>query len=135
MRSPPIPDDDAPAMLRSAPLPSPHRAPARVASSALFALALAPWASCERARGPAPGWSSTPANALRGEVTLTGTPAHVRRLDPSAHFVVDGKLDEPAWATAAALGPFVDPGAGAAVPQSPVAGFARVAWTSEVLYL
>jgi hypothetical protein len=49
--------------------------------------------------------------------------------------VIDGKLDEPAWASAAVLGPLVDPSSGAQAPGHPVAATARASWDERALYL
>lgn len=45
----------------------------------------------------------------------------------------DGRLDEPAWATARRIGGFVQPGTGEPEPASKVNGDARVAWSDAGL--
>jgi Carbohydrate family 9 binding domain-like len=81
---------------------------------------------------PDPPWATAPADH-RGEPTIAGEPLAVPRLTGAP--VVDGKLDDAAWAGAAVLGPLVDPMGGAPVPKSPVASFARVGFTDEALWL
>jgi hypothetical protein len=79
----------------------------------------------------APSWSVTPAGARAGDATVSGAPAIVSREAPP---LLDGKLDDAAWAQAVALGPFADCGDGHAVSRSPVAAFARVGWDERALY-
>jgi hypothetical protein len=98
---------------------------------ALLAVAAVLCACKEPARPP---WATPPARGIAGDATVTGAPAKVARL--AAPPVIDGKLDEPAWGAAAVLGPFVDPGDGAAVSvDHPVAAFARLGWDDRHLYL
>jgi hypothetical protein len=49
--------------------------------------------------------------------------------------LIDGKLDEPAWKTAAATGPFVDVRSGEPNGSFPVNGSARLLWNAEALYV
>jgi hypothetical protein len=49
--------------------------------------------------------------------------------------VIDGRLDEPAWASAATAEPFVEPGSGASAPTADPRGLARVLWDDTTLYL
>jgi hypothetical protein len=57
------------------------------------------------------------------------------RLDPAAApITIDGKLDEPAWASAASTGPFVDVGSGRENPALAVQGSARLLWDDAFLY-
>ncbi len=49
--------------------------------------------------------------------------------------VLDGKLDDPAWAGASVLGPLVDPGTGAAATSHPVAAWARIGWDDQHLFV
>ena len=86
-------------------------------------------AGCHR---PDPSWAVA-TGEHRGEPTITGEPLALPKL-PAAP-VLDGKLDDAAWAGAALVGPLVDPREGAAVPKSPVAAFARVGWTDEALWI
>jgi hypothetical protein len=83
--------------------------------------------------GSDPGWSRVPPGAAAGEPTIAGAPVAVPRLAASP--LVDGKLDEPPWTPAAALGPLVDPGDGRAVGDHPVAAFARLGWDDSGLWL
>jgi hypothetical protein len=82
---------------------------------------------------PDPPWAATPATTHAGEATIAGEPLAIPKLQAAP--VVDGKLDDAAWATAAALGPLVHPATGAPVPSSPVAAFARMGWTDDALWL
>ena len=49
--------------------------------------------------------------------------------------VIDGKLDEPAWARAESTGPFVDVGSGRENPSLPTQGQARLLWDDSHLYV
>jgi hypothetical protein len=69
-----------------------------------------------------------------GDETVSGAPAGVGRF--AVPPVIDGKLDDAAWASATVLGPFVDPGNGAAVPYDhPVAALAKIGWDEQRMYL
>jgi hypothetical protein len=59
----------------------------------------------------------------------------VDKLEKDVKITVDGKLDEPAWETAAALGPFVDVATGKASDKSPVGGSAKLLWNDTNLYV
>jgi hypothetical protein len=48
--------------------------------------------------------------------------------------VIDGKLDEPAWARAKTTGPFVDVGTGRSSAGYPTVGVARLLWDDKFLY-
>jgi hypothetical protein len=85
-------------------------------------------AACARRTDPA--WTQAPAKQA-GDPTVTGEPAHVGKL--ASPITIDGKLDEAAWQSATALGPFVDPGSGNEI-SSPVEGFARALWDESKLY-
>jgi len=99
----------------------------------MYARALIPLLLLAACTKPEPAWKKLPAAALGGDATVTGAPAGVRRL-PAAP-VIDGKLDDAAWADATALGPLVDSGAGEP-DRSKLAGtFARVGWDDRALYL
>lgn len=104
-----------------------------VGKSAAIALALplAVAAGCVRKKDPP--WAAAPEGATRGDATVTGEPAKVGRV--GAPPKIDGVLDDPAWTTAVALGPFVTPGEGAEERGSPVDGFARMAWDDAHLYV
>lgn len=77
-----------------------------------------------------PAWA-TATNKQAGDPTVSGDPAKVGKL--SGAIAIDGKLDEAAWTSATALGPFVDPGSGNEA-SSPVEGFARIAYDDTKLY-
>jgi Carbohydrate family 9 binding domain-like len=83
------------------------------------------------ARRSDPSWSQLPANHVSGDSTVNGEPAAISKI---SGITIDGKLDEPAWANATVLGPFVQPGTGGEDNTSPVAGFARVGWDENKLY-
>jgi hypothetical protein len=59
----------------------------------------------------------------------------VTHLPAGAVITIDGKLDEPAWALAAATGPFVDVGSGRPNAGIPVQGEARLMWDDTALYV
>jgi hypothetical protein len=59
----------------------------------------------------------------------------VEKLETGTKINVDGKLDEPAWATAAVLGPFIDVSNGKEAPGSPVHGSAKLLWNDTNLYV
>ena len=59
----------------------------------------------------------------------------VEKLESSVKITIDGKLDEPAWATAPVLGPFVDAGTGKPNPKSPVNGSAKLLWNDTNLFV
>jgi hypothetical protein len=86
-------------------------------------------AGCHR---PDPSWAVAPAEHA-GEPTIAGEPLAVPRLASAP--VLDGKLDDAAWAGAAILGPLVDSNSGGPVPSSPVAAWARLGFTDEALWL
>jgi len=52
-----------------------------------------------------------------------------------AEIKLDGKLDEKAWETAGATGPFVSPGDGKTATDHPVNGSAKVVWDDQNLYV
>jgi hypothetical protein len=59
----------------------------------------------------------------------------VDKLDKGTKITIDGKLDEPAWKTAATTGPFVDVRLGHQVPQAPTQGTAKLLWDDTSLYV
>jgi hypothetical protein len=59
----------------------------------------------------------------------------VGKLAPGTAIAIDGKLDEPAWASAAKAGPFVDVGSGRESPGAPSQGSARLLWDADHLYV
>jgi len=73
-------------------------------------------------------------DGIQGDATISGIPARVSRF--ATRPVIDGRLDEAVWRTAAVLGPFVDTNDGRRVSAShPVAATARIGWDDERLYL
>ena len=81
---------------------------------------------------PDPPWAAAAADHP-GDPTIAGAPLDVPRLAGAP--VLDGKLDDAAWAKAATLGPLVDPLRGGAIKSSPVAAFARIGFTDDALWL
>jgi len=59
----------------------------------------------------------------------------VDKLEGKEKITIDGKLDEPAWETAASVGPFVDVATGKANDKSPVGGSAKLLWNDTNLYV
>jgi len=99
----------------------------------LLLLSLLCLSGCVR-RDERPSWAKPPEKGVQGDGTIAGEPAHIPRAAQKP--TLDGKLDEAMWQSAVVLGPFVGPGNGeAAHPKSPVAGFARLAWDDQNLYL
>ena len=80
-----------------------------------------------------PEWATAPREGKPGDATVAGAPVVVPRL--AAAPVLDGKLDDAAWAHAAVLGPLADCGDGSPVSRSPVAAFARAGWDERALYV
>jgi hypothetical protein len=69
-------------------------------------------------------------------VTSTRVPElRVNKLEKGQKIVVDGKLDDEAWKTAAATAAFVDVRTGKAAPASPVGGMAKLTWDDTGLYV
>jgi hypothetical protein len=95
----------------------------------LVAVVLLMSTGCRRSE---PAWAKA-ANAHAGDPTIAGEPVGVPRLASAP--VLDGKLDDAAWAGAAVLGPLVDPTRGTALPASPVNAFARIGYTDDGLWL
>lgn len=81
---------------------------------------------------PQPSWSAL-GPGRKGEQTLVGAPLAIPRARTAP--TIDGKLNDTAWATAAVLGPLVDPGSGADDKRSPVAAIARMTWDDRALYV
>lgn len=98
-------------------------------SSLCSLAALATLAACS----PQPAWSKLdPGQA--GDPTIAGAPLDVPRAKLAPK--LDGLLDDPAWTTAARLGPFVDATNGGPAAQGyPVAALARMTWDDQKLYL
>jgi hypothetical protein len=57
------------------------------------------------------------------------------RLPAGATIAIDGKLDEPAWASAGTTGPFVNVSNGREDARAPTGGSARLLWDDEALYV
>lgn len=98
----------------------------RVVLLAMTALTLA-------CRSHLPAWTEIPATSNSGESTLTGSPLTLTKTETPP--VLDGKLDDGAWARAAILGPLVDPGTGADARSSRISTFAKITWDERALYL
>ena len=79
-----------------------------------------------------PPWAKR-ATGTTGDGTVEGAPLSVRRFATAP--VLDGKLDDAVWSTAAVAGPFVAPGDGHAVERSAVWAFARLGWDDTKLYV
>lgn len=79
-------------------------------------------AACQNAADPA--WARAD-DQSPGETTIAGAPRVVSRAGQPP--LLDGKLDDRAWQTAAVLSPLVQPDeGGAAASDDPVAGVARL---------
>jgi hypothetical protein len=102
----------------------------RVRHTVIFALVGSSAIGCGK---KAPSWAELPAGTPNGEATLAGEPLAVSRASSPPN--LDGKLDEAVWATASVAGAFVNPGSGEMVASSPVAGFSRLAWDTQNLYV
>lgn len=77
-----------------------------------------------------------PAAPAAGAEPSTRVPAlRVDRLEKGVKLTLDGKLDEPAWATAPGTGPFIDVTNGRPAAGSPVSGSVKVLWDEQSLYL
>ena len=82
--------------------------------------------------------------ALAVPVSLTGAPLEAAwapptlrldKLDKGTRILVDGKLSEPAWATATQTGAFVNVATGKADPKQAVQGSAKLLWDDKALYV
>ncbi len=77
-----------------------------------------------------------PAQPSAADTLNTRVPVlRVDKLDKGVKIELDGKLDEPAWQTAAQSGPFVDVRTGRLNPASPVNGSVKLLWDDQNLYL
>ena len=91
------------------------------------------------------GPHDTSRRAIAATLTVSGLQAapknvrvpvlHVEKLEPTATIKLDGKLDEPAWKTAASTGPLVDVRSGDVNQALPVNGEAKVLWSDAGLYV
>jgi len=59
----------------------------------------------------------------------------VEKLEPSVKLKIDGKLDEPAWQSAASTGPLVDVRTGEPNQSFPVNGSVKVLWNEQGIYV
>ena len=59
----------------------------------------------------------------------------VEKLEPGVSIKLDGKLDEPAWKTAASTGPLVDVRTGESNQAFPVNGEVKVLWSDAGIYV
>jgi len=60
---------------------------------------------------------------------------HAEKLEPTVALKIDGKLDEPAWKSAASTGPLVDVRTGEPNRTFPVNGDVKVLWSDAGLYV
>jgi len=83
--------------------------------------------------------------AIAATLGVSGRPAapkntripelRVEKLGPNLKIKLDGKLDEPAWQTAASTGPLVDVRTGDPNQAFPVNGDVKVLWSDEGIYV
>ncbi|HEY5376714.1 MAG TPA: carbohydrate-binding family 9-like protein [Polyangiaceae bacterium] len=90
------------------------------------------------------GPHDTTNRAIVATVPLNGHPStkgghvpslRVDKLDSTVKIKLDGKLDEPAWQSAATTGPLVDVGTGEVNKTSKVNGDVKVLWSEEGMYV
>ncbi len=90
------------------------------------------------------GPHDTTNRAIVATLALNGRPSgknehlptlRVDKLEPSSKIKLDGKLDEPAWLTAASTGPLVDVSTGELKKTAPVNGDVKVLWNDEGIYV
>jgi hypothetical protein len=74
-----------------------------------------------------------PSGGTAGEPTIAQAPLKVTRFAQAP--VLDGKLDDPAWADAATTAPFVQPANGAEAHGGDVAAFAKLGWDDRSFYV
>src|ERR1041385_7292079 len=84
-------------------------------------------------RADDPPWAMMPSGGTNGESTIAQAPLKVRRFAQAP--LLDGKLDDAAWADAATTAPFVEPGKGGEARGSDVAAFAKLGWDDRKLYV
>jgi hypothetical protein len=80
-----------------------------------------------------PDWAKPAPGGTTGETTIAGEPLSIPYFATPP--VLDGKLDDAAWASAARTGMFVNPGNGASIETAQVSGFARLGWDDKKLYV
>jgi hypothetical protein len=83
--------------------------------------------------GRRPDWATPPERGVAGDATVTGPPMAIGRF--ASPPVIDGKLDDAVWRSAAATARFVNPGSGATPSSHPVAAFARLGWDARNFYV
>lgn len=106
-------------------------------------------AGCSTERAPGSGGSETGGSAprasgveqrpddkeARAPVPVPVKELSVNKLPAGAAVTIDGRLDEPAWQSAAKTGPFVNVGSGREDPSQPTQGEARLLWDDAFLYV
>ena len=85
------------------------------------------------AKREVPAWAKMPASGTKGDTTVTGAPLKIARF--ASPPVLDGKLDDAVWASAATTAAFVQPGDGSDAPGHEVAAFAKLGWDDQKLYV
>ncbi len=76
-----------------------------------------------------------PLNGVPLETPWAPPQLRVDKLEPGTRITVDGKLTEPAWATAAQTGSFVNVTNGKPDSKQPVQGSAKLLWDDKALYV
>ncbi|HKO51871.1 MAG TPA: carbohydrate-binding family 9-like protein [Polyangiaceae bacterium] len=80
--------------------------------------------------------ATLPVSGLRGPVKSARVPVmHAEKLAPNVTIKLDGKLDEPAWQTAASTGPLMDVRTGAPNKAFPVNGEVKLLWSDAGMYV
>ena len=75
-------------------------------------------------------------SGLRAPAKNTRIPVlHAEQLEPTVTIKLDGKLDEPAWKTAASTGPLVDVRTGEPNQSFPVNGEVKLLWRDTGMYV
>jgi hypothetical protein len=105
----------------------------------LLPFALVALAACSRSGPPSADAVPGPTASSKLKLVPPGSRAPIKELSaahlpPGTVITIDGKLDEPAWATAASTGPFVNVGNGREEPNAPTQGSARLMWDDQFLY-
>ncbi|MBE7482144.1 MAG: carbohydrate-binding family 9-like protein [Polyangiaceae bacterium] len=79
--------------------------------------------------------TGAPATPATPEPSTRVPALRVNKLDKGVKLTLDGKLDEPAWASAPSTGPFVDVRNGKPAAGFPVSGSVKLLWDEQNLYL
>ncbi|HEY3255547.1 MAG TPA: carbohydrate-binding family 9-like protein, partial [Polyangiaceae bacterium] len=80
--------------------------------------------------------ATLPVSGVRARPKNTRIPIlHVEKLEPTLTIKLDGKLDEPAWKTAASTGPLLDVRSGEPNQAFPVNGEVKMLWSDAGLYV